>query len=220
MPNPKLKICGMREPENIQDLLDVGLDFMGFIFYEKSPRYISDKELGGIAKVIDNQDDVKKVGVFVNADIDTILAKNNVLKLDIIQLHGAETPEFCQTVQNHGFKVIKVFSVGNQFDFDQLKPFEKICDYFLFDTKGKLPGGNGFQFDWSLLSAYRGDVPFFIGGGIDPNSAQKIHSFRHPKLFAVDGNSGFEISPALKDIKKIKKFKAQYALGSNLDEQL
>ncbi len=197
----------MRDPENIKALLEVGLDFMGFIFYEQSARYVDDDALMEIAESFDTQANVKKVGVFVNADLATILAKNQIFKLDAIQLHGQESPAFCQEVKAQGFEVIKVFSVGRTFDFGQLKDYELACDYFLFDTKGKMPGGNGFQFDWSLLAGYNGALPFFLGGGIDPNSVQKIKGFQHPKLFAVDGNSGFEVSPALKDIQKIQNFK-------------
>lgn len=208
---PLLKVCGMREPDNIKALLELGLDFMGFIFYEKSARNIDDIALDEIADVIDNQYDVNKVGVFVNSNLETILAKNSLLSLDYIQLHGQELPEFCQQVKAQGFKVIKAFSVGSTFDFSQLKAYEKVCDYFLFDTKGKLPGGNGFQFDWSILAEYSGELPFFLSGGIDANSVAKIQGFWHPKLFAIDVNSGFELAPALKDVKKIENFKYQYS---------
>jgi len=199
----------MRNPENIKELLEVGVDFIGFIFYGKSTRFVDDDSLVKIAEVFDNQQDVKKIGVFVNADLETILSKNEVLKLEVIQLHGQESPEFCEAVCNQGFQVIKVFPVGSNFDFNQLKAYESVCDYFLFDTKGKLPGGNGFQFDWSILSGYDGTLPFFIGGGIDTNSIHKIKGFKHPKLFAIDGNSGFEKSPGQKDIQKIQEFKNQ-----------
>ena len=207
MPKVKLKICGMREPDNIQALLEVGLDFMGFIFYEKSARYVDEVALAKIPQLFDNQSNVKKVGVFVNAGLGVILAKNQVLPLDLIQLHGQETPEFCRRVKQEGFQVIKVFSVGQEFDFGQLKEYEGVCDYFLFDTKGKLPGGNGFSFDWSLLSGYRGGLPFFLGGGVEPNSINKINEFKHPRFFAIDGNSGFELAPARKDVAKIQDFK-------------
>lgn len=202
----------MRAPQNVKALLEVGLDFMGFIFYEKSARYVDDAAWKNISEVFDNQQDVPKIGVFVNASLETILAKNKILKLDLIQLHGQETPAFCEEVRAQGFKVIKVFSVGSSFDFSQLVPYEKVCDYFLFDTKGKQPGGNGFQFDWSLLAEYRGDIPFFLGGGINPNSVKRLQVFNHPKFFAIDGNSGFEIAPALKDIDAIQQFKKQYEL--------
>ncbi len=202
----------MRTPQNVKALLEVGLDFMGFIFYEKSPRYVDDKAWGEVVEVFDNQQDTKKVGVFVNPELEAILARSKVLPLDYIQLHGQESPAFCQEVQAQGFKVIKVFSVDSSFDFSQLKAYEKGCDYFLFDTKGKQPGGNGFQFDWSLLAEYRGDIPFFLGGGINPNSVKRLQVFNHPMFFAIDGNSGFELAPALKDIDAIQQFKKQYAL--------
>ena len=206
----------MRTPQNVKALLEVGLDFMGFIFYEKSPRYVDDEAWEKVVEVFDNQPDTKKVGVFVNPELETILARSKVLPLDYIQLHGQESPAFCQEVQAQGFKVIKAFSVDSSFDFSQLKAYEKGCDYFLFDTKGKLPGGNGFQFDWSLLAEYREDVPFFLGGGINPNSVKRLLAFKHPKLFGIDGNSGFEISPGLKDIKAIQQFKTQYLTNTSI----
>lgn len=197
----------MRNPQNIQALLDVGLEYMGFIFYEPSKRNVEDDVLNGIAEVLENQLDVKRVGVFVNASLAEISRKKEQFGLDVVQLHGQEHPEFCQQVKDLDVEVIKAFSVDGQFDFGSTLPYDSVCDYFLFDTKGKLPGGNGALFDWSILEHYEGGLPFFLSGGISPDSVASIQSFHHSKLYALDINSGFELKPAEKNIDAIRQFK-------------
>ena len=124
----------------------------------------------------------------------------------MVQLHGHETPEYCKQIKDSGITVFKAFSVDESFDFAILQAYSGFCDYFLFDTKGQLPGGTGQKFNWQLLENYKGDIPFFLSGGIDSNDLEAVLNFRHPQLFGIDINSGFEISPALKDVEKVKSF--------------
>ena len=152
----KLKICGMKYPENMLEVGALLPDYMGFIFWEKSARYF-DGEMPNLPESI------RKVGVFVNASVDEILEKIDKYDLQAVQLHGQESAEFCESLKNilpNLTEVIKVFSILDTFDFAELKPFEPICDYFLFDTKGKLPGGNGTTFDWKALEQYPSTKPF------------------------------------------------------------
>lgn len=195
----KLKVCGMRDPDNILEVVKTEPDFMGFIFYAQSPRYVGDKFMmpqfsGG----------TKKVGVFVNEATDVISDKVHKFDLDFAQLHGHESVEQCVELRKAGIGIIKVFSVDNQSDLDSTLPFEPVADYFLFDTRGKYYGGNATTFDWRILSLYRGRVPFFLSGGITPAHIQEIKKIGHSQLRAIDVNSGVEIRPALKDVQKIK----------------
>ncbi|MEM6804745.1 MAG: phosphoribosylanthranilate isomerase [Bacteroidota bacterium] len=200
MSRPKLKVCGMKYPDNIAELLTLSPDYMGMIFYTKSSRNVG-PELD--AKAIQMIETVKKIGVFVNEEEDIMLAKAKQYGLDYLQLHGRESPELCKSLKNKGIGIIKVFSVGNGFDFKQLKAYEAFVDFFLFDTKGKHPGGNGVVFNWDILNDYPSEVPFFLSGGIGLENATDIPN--HPKLFALDVNSKFELSPGLKNISELKK---------------
>ena len=211
-----LKVCGMQQAGNMIQVAELQPDYMGLIFYDKSPRFF-DGELPEISS------EIKKVGVFVNAEIGEIKAK--VLKYDLnaIQLHGEETAGFAKDLkrelQQSGNTpaIIKVFSVGDDFDFQETKAFEGIVDYFLFDTKGKLRGGNGTEFDWQILKNYPSNTPFFLSGGIGPEHGKAIaelkgHFYRNGKpglLYAVDVNSKFELKPGLKKLKELKDFKTQ-----------
>jgi phosphoribosylanthranilate isomerase len=200
-----IKICGMKYPDNI---IEVGLllpDYMGFIFWEKSARYFD-----GV--IPDLPKSIKKVGVFVNETAEVILAKAKKYDLQAIQLHGQESVEFCLNLKNEldsKIEIIKVFSVDDDFNFEVLKPFETVCDYFLFDTKGKLPGGNGTTFDWKVLEKYPSSKPFFLSGGIgiEELEAVKEISKTNLPLYAIDVNSKFEIEPGLKNIEKLNSFK-------------
>ncbi|RMG60784.1 MAG: phosphoribosylanthranilate isomerase, partial [Bacteroidetes bacterium] len=180
----KLKICGLRHPDNIEDLLDrVAPDYLGFIFYMRSARYAGRYLDPYFAR---NLEGAKKVGVFVDegeAEMEEIVRD---FGLDLVQLHGQESPETCAAMQAAGVKVIKVFSVGEAFDFAQLTPYEAVADYFLFDTRGPLPGGNGVQFDWTLLQNYPGEKPFFPNGGIGPRHAEAPREPAVPGLHAID----------------------------------
>jgi phosphoribosylanthranilate isomerase len=146
------------------------------------------------------------VGVFVDETPEKVLEIYRNWKLDGIQLHGHETPEYCRQIQHSGITVFKAFSVDESFDFATLEAYSEGCDYFLFDTKGQLPGGTGQKFNWQLLKSYKGLVPFFLSGGIGPDDLEVIRNFEHPRWRGLDINSGFEIEPALKDIKKVKSF--------------
>ena len=198
----KLKICGMKYPENILEVSELLPDYMGFIFWEKSSRFF-DGEIPEIPKSI------KKVGVFVNATLEEINSKIKKYDLNVIQLHGNESDVFCfelkSKISNH-IQIIKVFSANDAFDFSVLEPFENACDYFLFDTKGKLPGGNGITFNWQILEKYHSRKPFFLSGGIGLDEIEKIKNLNLP-IYAIDVNSKFEIEAGLKNIEKLKRLK-------------
>ncbi|SEG37616.1 phosphoribosylanthranilate isomerase [Flavobacterium urumqiense] len=206
----KLKICGMKYPDNILEVGSLLPDYMGFIFWEKSARYFN-------GSIPDLPKSIKKVGVFVNATQEDILEKIAKYDLQAVQLHGQESVEFCldlkQVLKDDNGKqiqieIIKVFSVDDSFDFEVLKPFETVCDYFLFDTKGKLPGGNGTTFNWKVLEKYSSNKPFFLSGGIgleEIDLTKEILTTNLP-IHALDLNSKFEIEPGLKDKKILKKF--------------
>jgi len=200
----KIKVCGMRNPENISGVVAALPDYMGFIFYPKSKRFVGFEPSTEILAVV--PDSVKKVGVFVDEVPEKVIETVREWKLDVAQLHGNESPEYCKQIKNSGIAVFKAFSVDESFDFTMLKAYSGVCDYFLFDTKGQLPGGTGQKFNWQLLENYQVDVPFFLSGGIGPEDMDIIRQFIHPQLFGIDINSGFEISPALKDVKKVKNF--------------
>ena len=200
----KIKVCGMRDPENISGVAAALPDFMGFIFYPGSARFVGNGFSSDELKAIPGT--IKKVGVFVNELPGKVQKTCIQLGLQLAQLHGNESPEYCKQIQESGLTVFKAFSLDNNFNFDLPASYEDCCDYFLFDTKGYLPGGTGQKFNWQLLEKYQGKVPFFLSGGIGPDDVQSIRAFRHPQLFGIDINSGFEISPALKDVTKVKQF--------------
>lgn len=205
MKNIKLKICGMKYHENIVEISALHPDYLGFIFWKKS---IRNMDVDSIPKI---QPSIKKVGVFVDASIDEIRAKVNLFQLDIIQLHGNETIAFCKELKKLNIEIIKVFSINNFFDFSILKDFIPQIDYFLFDTKGKLPGGNGITFDWKILENYPYEKPFFLSGGIGKTEVDAIKDFFQTevakKCIAIDVNSRFETKPAYKSEIKLRKFK-------------
>jgi phosphoribosylanthranilate isomerase len=202
----KLKVCGLKSPENIEQLTKLDVDFMGFIFFERSKRFIADTLSKEILRDIPNP--IKKVAVFVNARSEDILwcLKDYEYEFDYIQCHGDETPEFCQGLKKMGFGIIKAFQMDEEFDFSQLKAYESVVDYYLFDTSSKNYGGSGKKFDWTLLNKYRGNKPFFLSGGIQADDAGRIQNFNHPQFYAIDINSGFEDAPGLKNIDLIKTF--------------
>lgn len=199
----KIKVCGMRNSENISALITLKPDFIGFIFYDKSKRFVAD------FPPIDFPKEIKKVGVFVNETINEIIEKAIKYKLDFVQLHGNEMPEYCEKLASQNIKIIKAFSIDEQFDFSVLKPFEKQVSLFLFDTKGKNFGGNGIKFNWELLQNYSGKIPFLLSGGITKNEVEEIRKLKHPAFLGIDINSGFEIEPGLKNIQEIKEFKSR-----------
>ena len=200
----KLKVCGMRSSENILNLAKIMPDYMGFIFWEHSTRFVSNP-------TPELSKEIKKVGVFVNASLNYIKECVEVHKLKAIQLHGDESPEECSKLKEIDVEVIKSFAMLNEFDFNELAFYESVCDYFLFDTKGFLPGGNGLHFDWTLLKNYRLKKPFFLSGGIGPDDSVAIALINKLNLpvYAVDVNSKFEIEPGYKNIQSIKEFKSK-----------
>ncbi|NND52832.1 MAG: phosphoribosylanthranilate isomerase [Flavobacteriaceae bacterium] len=203
----KLKVCGLKYFENIMEVTNLEPDFIGLIFYEESPRYFE-----GLLPEIPSA--VKKIGVFVNESDSKVLNKVGAFDLYAVQLHGQESPDFCSSLKlaDKKLKIIKAFSVSNDFDFDVLKPYEKLCDYFLFDTKGELPGGNGFKFDWNVLQNYSSKVPYFLSGGIGLDDIDDLREFQKDaaskQCYAVDVNSRFEIEPGLKNTDKLIEFKS------------
>lgn len=195
----KLKICGMRESANIRSVASTRPDFMGFIFYKKSPRYVGEN----FSMPDDLDDSIQRVGVFVNGELDSVIDLVAKHHLDFVQLHGDESPAYCKELKEKGIGVIKVFSVGDSFDFATTDQYKSEVDYFLFDTKGKARGGNGVTFNWSLLENYKGTIPFFLSGGIDPENVNEVISLSHEQLFAIDVNSGIESAPGIKEISKL-----------------
>ena len=189
----------MREPENIRAIENTGADWIGFIYYERSPRFVADTPAYLPRHA-------KRVGVFVNAGFDTITARAEALRLDYVQLHGTESPKLCLELRCHGFHLIKAFAPRTPADLEQTIPYLPLCDYLLFDTPSAGHGGSGKAFDWSLLRFYLGDVPFLLSGGICPESLEALRRFHHPQWAGIDLNSGFETAPGIKDAEKLKKF--------------
>ena len=247
-----IKVCGMRDAENIREVerlftqdsslftlhsslptLHSSLPtfWMGFIFWPKSSRYVAEPPAYLPERA-------KRVGVFVDEDVEQICRIARDFALDVIQLHGHESPDFIRRLQCSMFNgqcsmvngqrsmfngqcsmvngqcsmfnvqrsMVKAFNIATASDLEQTKAYEGLVDYFLFDTKATLPGGSGQQFDWSILEAYKGETPFLLSGGIGPDDAERVKSFRHPRCAGIDLNSRFEVAPALKDVKKLKEF--------------
>lgn len=208
-----IKVCGLREPENILAVAQLPVDWLGFIFYAKSPRAVKPKLAAWLQEQEVALSGQKRVGVFVNAEIDEVLNAVHDFQLDLVQLHGDESPEYCQLIRNlmettsmRKAQLMKAFLVGEAFNFDQVYPYAAHCAYVLFDTKGKNYGGNGEQFNWELLQQYQGVTPFLLSGGIGPEDAETVRAFRHPQLYGIDLNSKFESAPGIKDTVLLKHF--------------
>ncbi len=191
----------MKDPVNILGLLNLAPDFIGFIFYAKSKRFV-DQINDGVINAIPKH--IKKVGVFVNSTFEEIKDKVTTYGLDFVQLHGDESPQLCEQLKEEGVGVIKVFSVDSDFDFEILEPYKPYSDYFLFDTKGKDYGGNGVTFDWSVLKKYDNEKPFFISGGLSPENIDEVEGLSEMNLAAVDLNSCFEDAPGLKNLNMLR----------------
>ena len=196
-----IKVCGMRDEDNIRQLEQLDIDWMGFIFYSGSPRYVGQK-----VKYLPEK--VKKIGVFVDQNPQIIRERAMQNNLDAIQLHGSEPPWYCINLQEEGYQVIKSFGIDPDgfIPNAQLNAYEGKCNYFLLDTKTKLHGGSGKRFNWEKLAEYDGNTPFILSGGISPEDAEEIKSFKHPKFAGIDINSRFETEPAIKDTEMIKSF--------------
>lgn len=197
----KLKVCGMKDNDNINELIGVHPDYMGLIFHEKSPRNVE------YDFSVQLPNGINKVGVFVNETEGFILDRIERFDIKYVQLHGVESPHFCKRVKKLNRKIIKAFNIHENFNFDMLEEYEPHCDYFLFDAYGKNAGGNGITFNWDLLQNYKGLTPFFLSGGIKLDIVDEVKNFSHPQFVGVDINSGFEIEPGLKNIELIKEFK-------------
>lgn len=210
----QFKVCGMRNPGNITELLELPLEYMGMIFYDKSERFVDMNLARDIRKAFVNKS-TKKVGVFVNATFDEIQCVKDVFQLNMLQLHGSESPEFCSQVKEElNVPIIKSFAVDQDFDMETVMAYEGHCDFFLFDAKGKLPGGNGYRFNWEMLQTYKGNTPFFLSGGISLQDIDDLKTFDHPQLYAVDVNSGFEWTPAIKKIEDVETFISELKVQS------
>lgn len=201
-----VKVCGMRDPRNIHEVIDAGADWIGMIFWHKSPRCVT-----GAIPIEDSR--VRRAGVFVDESAQNIIRKVSGYRLDIIQLHGSEQPSMVRALRNgianstyRDIKIIKAISVSSTEDILRCHDYEGITDAFLFDTKCKSVGGSGEQFDWSMLHYYTGSTPFILSGGIDPHDAQRVTGFCHPKMIGIDINSRFETAPAMKDAEAIRHF--------------
>jgi phosphoribosylanthranilate isomerase len=200
----KVKVCGMRDPENILQVAALQPDYMGFIFYKDSKRYVSDFISPELLAELPAK--IQKIGVFVNAETGDIKEQVELYNLDLVQLHGHETPRQCKELQEAGIKVIKAFSVDDAFSFHSTLVYERYCDYFLFDTRGNNYGGNGTVFDWEILKGYIADKPYFLSGGLNLENLQsKEFEELRPKPYAVDVNSGFEQEPGLKKVVELKQ---------------
>jgi phosphoribosylanthranilate isomerase len=192
-----VKVCGMRDAQNIRDVEKLGVDWIGMIFWPQSKRFVAE-----VPSYLPKHQ--KRVGVFVDAPLEDIRQHISDYQLNIIQLHGQESPDYVKTLKPH--TTIKAFNIAKADDLVQTEQYEGIGDYFLFDTKGLMVGGNGQKFDWSVLTAYHGKTPFLLSGGIGLDDAESINSFHHPSCIGIDLNSRFEVSPAFKDIDKLKTF--------------
>ncbi len=200
----KIKICGMKYQDNIKQVASLQPDYLGFIFYESSKRNFD----GDIPEISEK---IKKTGVFVNESLDFILKKVKKYSLKAVQLHGDESPKFCNDLRIvENLEIIKVFSIGDKFNFESLKEYEEVCNYFLFDTKGKERGGNGVAFNWELFKEYKSKKPYFLSGGIGLEEMKDLQIFFKTEsskyCFALDLNSKFEIEPGLKDVQRLKFF--------------
>lgn len=188
----------MRDSENIRAIEQTKADLMGFIFLPKSPRFVA-----SLPEYMPKKQ--KRVGVFVNASLEQILAKAQKFSLEYIQLHGDEPPAFCSELKNRGLKVIRALRIANADDIIRAESYN-MADLMIFDTKTELYGGSGKKFNWQLLENYKGCVPFLLSGGIRSDTFEEIKAFFHPQFAGIDLNSGFEISPALKDVGKLNNF--------------
>jgi len=202
-----IKVCGITEMKQLQQLDGLDIDFAGLIFYKDSPRYVGDKLSKRDVKKADF--DLKKVGVFVNPEMIDVLDAIDDYGLEVVQLHGEESPEMCDDLSSE-VEVIKAFRITGDDNIDELvAPYDAVCDYYLFDTGGLKEsfGGTGQQFDWSILTKAKIEKPFFLSGGIGVEDAARVKAFKHPDLFGVDINSKFESAPGVKDMSKVLQFK-------------
>lgn len=218
----EIKVCGMREPDNICAVSHLGIDFMGFIFWKESPRYVQniplrtgilpDKAAAGVTDSM-KENRIKRVGVFVDEMPQDVITQVYNYHLDYVQLHGGESATYIDNLKHTlmpdvapDIRIIKALSIREADDVKRWREYEGHADMLLFDTKCTSVGGSGRKFDWSVLDAYDGDMPFLLSGGIGPDDADEVLAFRHPQCIGIDLNSKFEVSPAVKDVDKLKNF--------------
>ena len=199
----KLKVCGLKHEHNIRDLMELPIDYMGFIFYKKSPRYIDQSLSFDFMRSIPKS--IKKVGVFVNEKPYSIFNHIAHYDLDLVQLHGDEPVEVCNELKTQ-VKVIKAFQINDNFEFKNLEKYLPVVDYFLFDSTAVNYGGSGQSFNWEVLKKYNYTIPFFLSGGINEEHIDEIKKLTLPQLTAIDINSKFETEPGLKNTEQISKF--------------
>lgn len=200
----KLKVCGMRDRTNLEQLIKLPPDYIGFIFYENSPRFVGEDFSTAIPAIV--PDYIRKVGVFVNEGASYVGGKIDKYGLDFIQLHGNETPGYCANFSTRGIGVIKSFSVDDNFNFKIAEDYTDCCEFFLFDTKTPAFGGSGNKFNWKILNRYHLQKPFILSGGIAIEDIDEILSLKNIHIHALDINSRFELNPGIKDIDLIKRF--------------
>jgi len=194
----------MCDPLNVKEIGQTNPDFMGYIFYPGSPRYVGEEPEMAIFHNV--PPGIKRIGVFLNEDNHKILNLSNRSGLDMIQLHGNESPVSCLQLKSSGLLIIKAFNIDNEFSFENLMQYMPGCDYFLFDTKSEKPGGSGRKFNWEKLEEYTLDKPFFLSGGIGPEDSGIIKTIENRGFFAVDVNSRFEDAPGIKNVDLVKTF--------------
>jgi phosphoribosylanthranilate isomerase len=200
----KVKVCGMRDALNIQAVTCTGIDYLGFIFYSGSARFVGTNPDESLFRNVTAG--ILKVGVFVNEKPEIVIELAGRYALDVIQLHGSEPVAHCKFISSAGFKVIKTFGMDAGFDFISLTPYLSACEYFLFDTKSNQHGGSGLKFNWNTLCQYSFEKPFFLSGGIGPDDIKAIRNIHHPAFYAVDINSRFEITTGIKDADRVEAF--------------
>lgn len=205
----KIKVCGMRDPQNILSLAELKPDYMGLIFYPLSKRYVADPDKNILASLPAS---ISLTGVFVDEEEGLVVQKAIHYGLSAIQLHGAESPEYCEILRrklkeslpDKHIELIKAFGIYPGFDFSTLEPYNDVVDYFLFDTKTSEHGGSGIAFDWTILDQYDGEKQFFLSGGLSPDNIDDLFNLATKKIYALDLNSRFETEPGLKNIESLK----------------
>ncbi|MDR1500073.1 MAG: phosphoribosylanthranilate isomerase [Tannerellaceae bacterium] len=200
-----IKVCGMSDEENILEVAALDVDWIGFIFWKGSKRYVRPEDVERIRALIPRKT-VKTVGVFVNAAKEDTMRTAARCRLDYIQLHGDEQPGLCRSLRSSGLSVIKAFRIADAGALAGVTAYKGAADYYLFDTPCEGYGGSGMTFDWQVLDSYNGQTPFLLSGGLNPGSVPALERFHHPRLAGIDLNSGFETAPGLKDVARLAHF--------------